>query len=475
LAKASSFSERYSELIVTGLVWVAEAILLGCLLINRFVGLSAVRPAWARWLLIFGAGAALGIGLTSVLFFLFSTLLGMWAAALGLEVAALAWAGYEPFRRRAPAPQPANEKRAPLLASIAAIGLLLALAMATGAIAMSWDANPQGDWDAWAIWNLRARFLVSGGALAQRAWSPILGASTHAEYPLLLSSFVARCWAFSHSFSTVVPAATSYVFFLALIALVAGGMAALRGPALGLLAALVLASTPALLHQVPNQYADVPLACYFAGAIVFALLDRPILAGVLAGCAAWTKDEGVLFLFAFLAVTAAWKRRTALATLAGAAPAGALVIIFKTWLARGNAGLLSTSLPGAGKRLADAGRYGATMAAFGREFAHMGVGWYHPILPVIALAMVLRFDRERRRDAAYCGALVGFLLIGNFGVYIVTNNDLAWQLQTSLNRVLLQIWPALVVAAFVGLREPKAAVVVKPVMAAAKLRRKARA
>jgi len=446
----SCFFERRSELSVTGLIWVVEAILLGCLLVNRFAGLLVVRPAWARWSLICGAGAAVGIGLTSVLFFFCGSLLGMRAAALGIEVAVLAWAGYEVFRRRAPAPQPAGEKRAPLLISIAAISLLLALAMATAAIATSWDANPQGNWDAWAIWNLRARFLASGGALAQRAWSSKLDASAHAEYPLLLSSFVARSWAFSDSFSTAVPEATSYAFFLALIALVAGGMAALRGPMLGLLAALVLASTPALLHQVP------------------------ILAGIFAGCAAWTKDEGVLFLAVLLTVTAALKRRAALATLAGAAPAAALVVIFKTWLARGNAGLLSTSLPGAGKRLADVGRYGITIAAFDREFAGLGVGWYHPILPLIALAVVLRFDRERRRDAAYCGALVGFLLLGYFGVYILTNNDLTWLLQTSLNRVLVQVWPVLVLAGFVGLRVPQAAVIVKPVPPAAKARRKTR-
>jgi len=470
----SCFFERRSELSVTGLIWVVEAILLGCLLVNRFAGLSVVRPAWARWSLICGAGAAVGIGLTSVLFFFCGSLLGMRAAALGIEVAVLAWAGYEVFRRRAPAPQPAKKKQTPLLVYIAAIGLLVALAMATAAIATSWDANPQGDWDAWAIWNLRARFLASGGALAQRAWSPVLGRSTHAEYPLLLSSFVARSWAFSHSFSTAVPAATSYAFFLALIALVAGGIAALRGPVLGLLAALALASTPALLHQVPSQYADMPLACYFAGAIVFALLDRPILAGIFAGCAAWTKDEGVLFLAVILAVTAALKRRAVLATLAGAAPAAAVAVIFKMWLARGNAGLLSTSLPGAGKRLADAGRYGVTLAAFGREFTGMGVGWYHPVLPLIALAVVLRFDRERRRDAAYCGALVGFLLLGYFGVYILTNNDLTWLLQSSLNRVLVQVWPVLVLAGFVALRVPQSAVIVKPVPLAAKARRKAR-
>jgi hypothetical protein len=455
---------------VAGLIWLVEAILLGALLVHRFAALSGIQPAWARWSLILGSGAAVGIGLTSVLFFLFDTLLGLRPAALVVEVAVLAWAGYEAFRRRAVAQPPTAENRAPLLVFMAAIGLLLALAMATVTIATAWDATPQGNWDAWAIWNLRARFLVSEGALAQRAWSPVLGANTHAEYPLLLSSFVARCWAFSHSFTTAIPAATSYAFFLALLALVAGGVAALRGPMLGLLAALALASTPALLHQVPNQYADVPLACYFATAILFALLDRPILAGIFAGCAAWTKDEGVLFLAVFLAVTAALRHRAALATLAGAAPAAALVAVFKTWLAKGNSSLLPASLPGALKRLADAGRYGTTIAAFGREFAGMGVGWYHPVMPLIALAVLLRFDRERRRDVAYCGAVAGLLLLGYFGVYILTNSDLTWQLHTSLNRVLMQVWPALILAAFVGLRVPIAASPKSPKPGRARLR-----
>ncbi len=88
-----------------------------------------------------------------------------------------------------------------------------------------------------------------------------------------------------------VPAATSYIFFLSLIAMVGGGIMALRGMALGLAAALVLACTPALLREVPAQYADVPVACYMAGALVFVLLDRPWMAGALAGFAAWTKDE----------------------------------------------------------------------------------------------------------------------------------------------------------------------------------------
>ena len=117
------------------------------------------------------------------------------------------------------------------------------------------------------------------------------------------------------------------------------------------------------------------------------------------------------------------------------APAIAFAAVFKIFLARGNSSLLSTSLAGAGPRLADLSRYGLTLAAFARKFADLGAGWYHPILPLIALAVALRFDRDRRRDAAFCGAIAGILLIGYFGVYILTNNDLSWQVQTSLNRI----------------------------------------
>jgi hypothetical protein len=455
------------------LIWMLEAILLGCLLVCRFTDLPGIRPLWARLFLIFGTGAAGGIGLTSCLFFLVGVLLGAPVAAMAVELALVAWSGYEVFRRRTPVFQPDEGARLPLLFPAAAVILLLAIGLAAMTAWTASEANPQGNWDAWAIWNLRAKFLASGAGLAQRAWSPVLVAATHPEYPLLLSSFVGRCWAFGHSFATSVPAATSFVFFLSLIALAAGGVATLRGPALGFLIALALASTPRLLHEVSAQYADVPLACFFAGALVFALLDRPALAGVFAGFAAWTKDEGLLFLLLFLVATAVFKRRAALAALAGALPIAAIAIFFKTVLSRGNASLLSASLPGAVHRIAIAGRYVKIIAAFGHEALAMAPGWYHPILPLIALAAVLRFDRERRRDAVFCGVILGALLLGYFGIFILTANDLDWQLQTSLSRLLVQVWPALVLTAFIALRAPAATAAIQPAPVP-KARKKAR-
>lgn len=456
-----------------GLVWILEAILLGCGLICRFADLPKVQPLWARIAIILGAGAAGGIGLSACIFFLFGILIESAPAAMLVELAVLLWTGYELFRRRIPLFAPAANAPHGVLFPLAAASLLFVLGLATVAMWGGWEANPNGDWDAWAIWNLRGRFIASGDGLAHRAWSPVLGTVAHPEYPLLLSSAIGRCWAFSRTFDTAVSAAASYTFFLALIALAAGGIAAVRGPTLGLWAALTLAATPSLLHEVPAQYADVPLACYIAAALVFAVAERPILAGIFAGCAAWTKDEGLLFLVVFLAAMAVFKRRAALAAALGALPAAALDVFFKAFLARGNASLLSTSLPGAGHRIANVSRYGTVIAAFGRGLAGMGAGWYHPIFPLLVLAAVLRFDRERRREAAFCGSIAGALLLGYFAMFIVTSNDLAWQLQTSLPRLLIQVWPALVVTVFVSLRVPEstAIAIAKP---APKAQKKAR-
>jgi hypothetical protein len=357
---------------VTGLLWVAEAVLLGCLLVYRWVDLRNVPGLGARLLLIFGAGAAAGMGLTSVLFFLAGVLMGSPVLAMALELAALAWAAYEAIRAGKPAPD--GEDWSWLTLALWA-SLIVALAVGTAAMASAWEAIPHGNWDAWATWNLRARYLAAGSGLTARAWSPVLAGVTHIEYPLLVSSFVARCWSFSHASSMAVPAATSYVFFLALIALVGGGIMALRGTAMGLAAALILACTPSLLREVPAQYADVPVACYMAGALVFVLLDRPWMAGVLAGLAVWTKNEGMLFVAALLPAAVILRRRSIPAIVAGALPAGILALAFKASLPKGTAAQLGGSLPAAIHQAGSLGRYGTILGAFGSGFADMGIGW----------------------------------------------------------------------------------------------------
>jgi hypothetical protein len=438
---------------LAGLLWTIVAVLLGCLLVYRFGDWSDLQPRWAGGLLVFGVGTSIGIGLTSVLFFLARLALpAVSGVSLWIEVALLSWAGYEAFRKGRPTIDKMASPAFPLNLFLMA-ALILALAVVTNAMSGAWDTNPFGNWDAWSIWNLHARFLAAGGEFASRAWSAMPEA--HPEYPLLVSSFVARCWAFGHTTSTGVPIATSYLFLLALVAMATGGMALLRSPSLGLLLGLGLLGTPTVLHEVPSQYADIPLACYLAGALVLMLLDRPILAGVLASMAAWTKDEGLAFLAVLFLATIILRRRHAVKLVAGALPIGILVLVFKTVLVRGAPSILGRSESGLLQKIGDVGRYGKVMAAFASEFAGMASGWYHPILPVIALALLLRFDRGHRRNLLFCGGVFLALLLADFAVYIITPYDLAWHLQTSLGRLFAQLWPCLLLAVFTGLRTPE--------------------
>jgi hypothetical protein len=327
------------------------------------------------------------------------------------------------------------------------------------------EAFPHGNWDAWAIWNVRARFLTAGGELAQRAWSDAI---THPNYPQLLPGFVARCWAYGGTISVSAPIATGFLFWAALLSLVTGGVALLRGPSLGLLSGLVLVGAPFFLREAPSQYADVPLACFMAGALLLLLLARPALAGAFAGLAAWTKDEGLLFLAVFI-VAAALFRRGWLRAAAGAIPAAALVLVFKLAIASGTASTLARSLPSLTQHLTDPGRYEAVLSGFVFMFQAARYGWHHPVMGLLALAVLLRFDfKERKRDMLAGAAVTGGMLAGYFFVYVISPYELGWHIQGSAMRLGAQLWPTLVVAVFAGLCAPESMAVLPAPKRAAK-------
>ena len=101
------------------------------------------------------------------------------------------------------------------------------------------QANPYGDWDAWAIWNLRAKYLAGPGETWRYAVSPLL-TLTHPDYPLLTSGFIAHAWKAGGGQTTnTIPIASALLFAGSALALLVASLALLRGPSLGLLAGLV--------------------------------------------------------------------------------------------------------------------------------------------------------------------------------------------------------------------------------------------
>lgn len=418
------------------------ALAVGCAVVWHYAGLGRLRPRWAAMSLGVGAGILFGLGGTSILWFLASLgVPAMRTGVLAIEIGVLAWAVIA--IRRAAAGEPAPAPRRLPWNWTAAVSLAVALVVLTLVEASAWEANPQGNWDAWTVWNLRARYLAGAGEIAARAWSPLLSES-HPEYPLLLSGAVARCWALGGNTAAEVPIAISYLFLIALIAAATGAVALWRGASSGLMAGVVLLCTPALAAESSSQYADVPLAAYFVCAVGFAVLEKPLWAGVMAGMAAWTKDEGAFFCGVLLVAMAIFRRRDLVSAGLGLLPGALVYAGFKLGLAPH---VSAAAGPGILGRLFAFQRYPAVAMGVVRHFGSLGVGWFHPLLPLGVFGAGTGLRKEGREQAWFPTIVAALLLAGYLAVVTGTANELQWQIDTAMGRLLVHWWPLAVIAA----------------------------
>jgi hypothetical protein len=343
------------------------------------------------------------------------------------------------------------------------IVFLVVLAGAVATFILTAFKEPHGYWDAWSIWNLHARFLERGGA----HWSDLFTTKigwTHPDYPLLVPSIVAQAWSVMRSETAFIPAAVAFLFTFGTAALVVGAVRMLRGWNQALIAGAFLLGTATFLLQGVAQYADIPLAFYMVSALALLCFDDvkcTVLAGAMAGFAAWTKNEGLLFIVVLvLARCIVRLRHRTAAKLAnelkwfavGLAPVLAVVALFKFRYAP--PGDLLTGKPGEVLgHLVDFGRWVTVIEGFVKHLFIFGSlpTLIVPGIIVLALyAYLVRFkvDPERRTAVHTMIAAVVLMLLGDFAVYLLLSNRLDWQIDTSLDRILMQLWPAALLAFF---------------------------
>ncbi|MCL4793870.1 MAG: glycosyltransferase family 39 protein [Bryobacteraceae bacterium] len=435
---------------------------------------EAVMPApaartWLRWVWRGALAVPMGLGAASLVSF---TLIWAGAASrisiLLIEALLMTIAGAVLYKRRRdddPAPAPAHPAAwwLWLLRAAAAFALLLFLVNFLASTA----AAPYGEWDASSIWNLRARFLAGGDAW-RYAVSPDLNAgltgASHPGYPLLLSSFIARGWILAGATNTAAPAATAFAASLAAFLLLFAALAKRREESLGLLALLILAASEGWVSQTAVQHADVPLSLLVlaATALLAAALESgwtprlALLAGLAGGFAAWTKNEGLVALLALL-VVALWRGgpRMALWTAAGALPGAGATALLKLFLVRGGASLYPQTPAEAWTMLTDGARWSEVLRGYATAAVELGFAATHPLLLLAAVAFVLRPAEPARWRAALIAALPALALLGaGFGALLVTTANQQWHVGTAVNRLVAQVWPALLFAAMMALRMP---------------------
>jgi len=425
------------------------------------------RTSLSLFLLKASLSVGLGIGFSSVAFLL--VLLDGGPSAqhqawlVGLPSTAAVLAGIAQRNRSygvgedCPAPRDADE--GPYLRWIGVL-FWFSLVFMLGESLVLVHHFPHGAWDAWAGWNLRARFLLRGGEnwldLAQ------LSAFFVPWYPLLVPAFIAECWCFLGHDTWLVPPLVGLLYTLATVGLVAAGLTVLRSCWWGGLGGLVLTSSSLFVLSGTWQTADAPVAFYMTATVLcFCLVPRfprvesrlVLLAGVMAGFAAWTKREGLAFL---VCVSAArllfsergleWRRRSKdlLRFLVGALPGLLALAAFEIAVHNANPDRVwKTPDLAAEARIWDPGRWAEVIDLTGREVLAFG-NWILPSFLVFLLLIGLGSTPAFRPALRSMLASLAFLFAVYLIYFFLSPDVLEWHAKSTVVRLFGQIWPSLV-------------------------------
>lgn len=382
----------------------------------------------------------------------------------GAGVLAL-WLSGRPAGVNAVPPGPPAGYRRWRLCLAAILGLCLTMCVA--GIVARYHTHPHGEWDGFSMWNMRARLLYRLQGQWREAFSPVF---VRADYPLLLPAANARLWSYLGRDPIATAQLTAAALSLGAVLLLAAGVGRLRGAHLGLLAGMALAANVGYLKLGTAMLADVPLSFFIlATLLLLAVHDttgRPApgllgLAGLTAALAAWTKNEGLIFLLAVLAVRSvvAWRSgrgrgvlRQMGPLLAGAAPVLAVLVLFKVSLYVPNDVAEAQTWAGIVSRLGDASRYRFIAGRLLAVLLGVGKG---PLWVLLAAGLLLGGAAQRPRGVvAGIAAVLGLVLAGYFLVYLTTPHDLAWHVNGSAQRLLSHLWPSALLAAMVYLADP---------------------
>ncbi len=405
---------------------------------------------------------AIGIGLASVIQFWTLWLTENRSLPFVMEFAvALLLCGLVFARRRSSLLNPplasTNERRHSTLDLLIFVAVAVLLFVLVASLVGGATKIPHGKWDAWTIWNLRARFLLKADSL-DIAFSGLLGWS-HTDYPLLLPLSVLRSWPFLGTQSQFAPLVLSTFFTAATIGVLFLAVATLASPLWGLFGFLLFIANRIYLRNGLTQFADIPLSLFFLLTLVlFFFYDqgtnkRPhfiLLAGITAGLAAWTKNEGLVFVIAVVAGRCAKLatdrdskafRIETVAFVSGLAPIGVTLLAFKARFAHTN-DLFVQDSAALLERLMLLDRYRMTFERFLTAYGAIAGGVLVWLIGLVAISIWQKRSLSSSFVTPLCVMLI--MHLGYFLIYILTPQNLNTHLITSLDRLISQLWPSLV-------------------------------
>ncbi|MFA5059568.1 MAG: glycosyltransferase family 39 protein [Candidatus Omnitrophota bacterium] len=322
-------------------------------------------------------------------------------------------------------------------------------------------SHPFGEWDGWAVWNMKAKFLIASTS----NWKDLfqeLHWHTQPDYPLLLPMINVWGSTMIQKYSPQVPFWTGIIFTVACPALVFSGLKQYAENRTALLGSCLILFLPAYIYLGTTQYADIVFAYYLlAVCVCFVLFTREkengfgILLGLFLGFLSFSKNEGfVAFLLFFILIffyrcrpfKKIWTNLSSLLPVVqGLIFTLPAPLIFKFFLSPANRDITLKNSPSSLKFLNWEGCYLVTTSFF----QEISSAVWNYLWIALAILIVWRAPRFIKKES---GVLTLFFLcyaLCVFFVYLTTANfDLMWRLSRTLQRILFCLLPSLVFLVF---------------------------
>ena len=347
--------------------------------------------------------------------------------------------------------------------------------------------DPHGYIDAVGFFNLMARVLFRGGEDWVNFYSLIkwngLGLQKleymdmvfpqllHQSYPLLLPGYIAKTWYYISEDTTTVPIIVTIMFTFSTIGLLYTSLSILRGKSQGLLATMLLMGSPIFFQCGINQVADVPISFYYLSAIIlFALSERiseknkslMVLAGLMAGLSAWTKNEGLMFVLLVIVASAIvnipakglkFYIKKLLPFVIGFLPVLLAIIYFKIYLAESSY-VFAHGSSSIIDKLIDPSKFLIVSKVFLKNLFIYNTG---AIFVLFVYYILLGSNVAIKQNVVISTFLIVFVLyiLGLFTTYLISPLEPTCMITGSLKRLVTHLWPSVIFIFFLIVNSPE--------------------
>jgi len=323
--------------------------------------------------------------------------------------------------------------------------LVLLIILSTTVLIYQKRVIPWGAWDGTFIWNLHAKFLAD-----QEHWLQLFSKQiswSHPDYPLFVPSIIAIFWHSVGSFSTIIPMLIGLLPLLGIIVIL---YSSLNNTLIGFIPCVIILLDSVFMSQASAQYADTWLAFFIllgTYLIVNVKQNKNLIfvVGIIVSGAFWVKNEGLFFfLITSSLIFFQYKsdRKLILKYFSGTIILVIVLILFKIKNSAENdmlPGLFSTFE----NKLLDSNRYILII-----NFFKITILKKFPILPFLMLFSIFYFPKFKKSNIyPFIGII--FLICTYFLIYLFTPKDLAWHLESSLDRLLHQVYPTILMLFFI--------------------------